>query len=248
MKKHMSFVLVALFAIVFAACSKSADSPATPPQADNAAKVREYILKLGFHENQIVDHPTEFMVEGDISFPKNMKVPEGNIKTEQYYTGSKVTNVTNIRLRVDASLSGLSAEIDSAISQWNAISSCSVNWVLAPTGTYDVLMTNANLGNGICGAGTFPVNGVVGNLIRINAAYIAGNNFAQRARTITHELGHNISFRHTNWAAAGENPPGVDVPGVPGTDASSLMNAGQCGIGATVLSVKDIKAAQSLYP
>ncbi|RBL90360.1 M57 family metalloprotease [Chitinophaga flava] len=248
MKKNMSFVLMALFAIVFAACSKSADSPTTPPQSDNAAKVREYILKLGFPENQIVEHPTEFMVEGDISFPKNMKVPEGNLKSEQYYTGSTVTNVTNIRLKVDASLSGLSSEINSAIAQWNAIPNCSVNWVLTPTGPYDVLMTNANLGNGVCGAGTFPTNGVVGNLIRINAAYIAGNNFAQRARTICHELGHNISLRHTNWAAAGENPPGIDVPGVPGTDASSLMNAGQCGIGATVLSAKDILAAQSLYP
>jgi hypothetical protein len=65
-------------------------------------------------------------------------------------------------------------------------------------------------------------------------------------RTICHEMGHNVSLRHTNWSSRGESTA-TAVPGVGGTDASSLMNGGQCGSGATVLSTKDKQAAAVLY-
>lgn len=253
MKTNMILPCVALLVLFFTACKKSespADSPATTPEttADNSREVLSYILKLGFPATSIVEHPTEYIVEEDIIFPKNMKVPKG-VNAEQYYTGSLVSagNVTNIRLKVDASMSSMSSEINSAIAQWNAISGCSINWTITTGTSYDVLITDANLGNGVCGQGTFPSGGAAGGLIRINKNYIAGNSFAQRARTICHELGHNVSLRHTNWSAIGESSA-TPVPGVGGTDASSLMNGGQCGSGATVLSTKDKQAAAALYP
>jgi hypothetical protein len=250
MNKNTLFPFVALLIILFTSCSKSTDAPADPAANpdDNARKVLAYIKALGFPEKSIVEKPTEFIVEEDISFPKNMKVPDGKVRTEQYYTGSLVSaaNVTNIRLFVDPSMTSMMAEINSAIAQWNNVANCNINWVVVAAAPYDVLITNANLGNGVCGSGTFPSGGRAGNLIRINKNYIAGNSFAQRARTICHELGHNVSFRHTNWSALGESSA-VAVPGVGGTDALSLMNGGQCGSGATVLSAKDIQAAAALY-
>jgi len=248
--RNMLFPLVILFTICITACKKSADGPGDVPQTeyDNAKKVRAYIRDLGFPDNSVVEKENEFIVEGDIAFPKDMQVPDGKVTPEQYYTGSLVSaaNVTNIRLRIDASMTSMTSEINSAISQWNAISGCSINWVVT-TGTYDVLIVDSNLGSGVCGSGTFPSGGRAGGTIRINKAYIAGNSFAQRARTICHEMGHNVSFRHTNWSAIGESGA-TAVPGVGGTDASSLMNGGQCGSGATVLSTKDKQAAQVLYP
>ncbi|WP_298735667.1 M57 family metalloprotease [uncultured Chitinophaga sp.] len=251
MKKSTFFPLVALLIIVFTACSKTTDAPADPavtPSQDNAVKVLAYIKQLGFPAGSIVEQPTEFIVEEDISFPKNMQVPEGKLRTEQYYTGSLVSpaNVSNIRLFVDPSMTSMMSEINSAIAQWNAVANCNINWVVVAAAPYDVRIVNANLGNGVCGSGTFPSGGRAGNLIRINKAYIAGNSFAQRARTICHEMGHNVSFRHTNWAAIGESSA-TAVPGVGGTDAASLMNGGQCGSGATVLSTKDKQAAAALY-
>jgi hypothetical protein len=249
--KHMFFPLLILLTICFAACKKSADGPADKPQTeyDNAQKVRAYIRDLGFPDSQVVEKENEFIAEGDISFPKDMQVPEGKVKTEQYYTGSLVsaTNVVNIRLKIDASMTSMASEINSAISQWNAISNCSINWTVVTGTSYDVLIVNSNLGSGVCGSGTFPSGGRAGGTIRINKAYIAGNSFAQRARTICHEMGHNVSYRHTNWSSIGESGA-TAVPGVGGTDASSLMNGGQCGSGATVLSTKDKQAAQALYP
>lgn len=250
MKKSAIFSLVVLLTLFFAACKKSDTQVITPEtEANNSDKVLSYILDLGFPATSIVEHPTEYIVEGDISFPKNMIVPEGGVKAEQYYTGSLVSaaNVVNLRLKIDASMTSMTSEINSAIAQWNNVANCSINWVIVTGTSYDVLITDANLGSGVCGAGTFPSGGRAGNLIRINKAYIASNSFAQRARTICHELGHNVSFRHTNWASIGESSA-TAVPGVGGTDASSIMNGGQCGSGATVLSTKDKQAAVALYP
>jgi hypothetical protein len=247
--KNMLFPLVLLLTISLAACKKSADGPGDPQtEYDNAKKVRAYINDLGFPADQVVENETEFIVEGDIVFPKNMEVPEGKPKTEQYYTGSLVSaaNVANIRLRIDASMTSMTSEINSAIAQWNAVANCNINWVISTSGTYDVLIVDSNLGSGVCGSGTFPSGGRAGGTIRINKNYIAGNSFAQRARTICHEMGHNVSFRHTNWSSIGESSA-TAVPGVGGTDAASLMNGGQCGSGATTLSTKDQQAAAALY-
>lgn len=246
MRRNRLFLLALLIAISFMACKKNNTIDAPVP-TDNADKVYAYILKLGFPASEIVDKGGEYMVEGDISFPKDMIVPS-DISTEQYYTGSLVTStkVTNIRLRVDATMTSMAAEINDAIAQWNAVPNSRIHWTVV-TGTYDVLIINSNLGNGVCGSGTFPSGGNAGGTIRINKNYIAGNSFAQRARTICHEMGHNVSFRHTNWSAIGESSA-TAVPGVGGTDASSIMNGGQCGSGATVLSTKDKQAAAVLYP
>lgn len=247
--KNMLFPLLLLL-ICFAACKKSAEGPGDPQaEYDNAKKVLAYIHDLGFPSDKIVENANEFIVEEDIIFPKNMEVPTGKVRTEQYYTGSLVSasNVTNIRLKVDASMTSMLSEINSAVSQWNGVANCSINWTVVTSGSYDVLIVDSNLGSGVCGQGTFPSGGRAGNTIRINKAQIAGNSFAQRARTICHEMGHNVSFRHTNWSAIGESSA-TPVPGVGGTDASSLMNGGQCGSGATTLSTKDKQAAAALYP
>jgi hypothetical protein len=247
MRRKLLLPMALLIAIGFAACKKTASTDSTN-QDDNAAKVYAYILDLGFPADQIVNKPDMFIVEEDIVFPKNMDVPTEKIRTEQYYTGSLVTQTkaTNIRLLVDASMTSMTAEIDAAISQWNNVPGCRIHWTKV-TGTYDVRIVNSNLGNGVCGQGTFPSGGNAGATIWINKSYIAGNSFAQRSRTICHEMGHNVSLRHTNWAARGESSA-TAVPGVGGTDASSLMNGGQCGSGGTVLSTKDKQAAAVLYP
>lgn len=243
------FSLAILLAIGFAACKKSGSAEQSANQDDNAAKVLAYIRELGFPADQIVERNDAYVVEEDIVFPKNMQVPVEKVKPEQYYTGSLVSaaKVVNIRLKVDASMTSMQAEIDAAISQWNTVPNSKIHWTVVTGTSYDVLIVNSNLGSGVCGQGTFPSGGNAGGTIWINKNYIAGNSFAQRSRTICHEMGHNVSFRHTNWAARGESSA-TAVPGVGGTDASSIMNGGQCGSGATVLSTKDKQAAAVLYP
>lgn len=250
-KNLKNIASIALIALAISSCSKTKDAPlVNEPQQEKKDKVYNYIRSLGFPSSSIVDLGTEYMVEEDISFPKNMDVPvtDGSPKLEQYYTGTLVSpaNAANIKVFVDPSMASMNAEITSAIAQWNAVAGSALNFSIVAAAPYDIRITNVNLGNGVCGSGTFPSGGRAGNLIRINKAYIAGNSFAQRARTICHEFGHNISFRHTNWAAIGESSA-INVPGVGGTDALSIMNGGQCGSGATVLSAKDKAATAALY-
>lgn len=249
-KNLKNIACIAMVALAISSCSKTKDAPAAQEAVVKKDKVYNYITSLGFPSSSIVDLGTEYMVEGDISFPKNMEVPvtDGSPKLEQYYTGTLVSpaNAVAIRVFADATMTSMNAEIASAVAQWNAVAGSALKFKIVTAAPYDIRITDVNLGNGVCGAGTFPSGGLAGNLIRINKAYIAANSFAQRARTICHELGHNISFRHTNWAALGESAA-INVPGVGGTDALSLMNGGQCGSGAAVLSARDKAATAALY-
>jgi hypothetical protein len=107
---------------------------------------------------------------------------------------------------------------------------------------YDIVIRSADLDPLTCGQAPLPSGGAPGPWVEIDQAEVAGNSFQQRRRTIIHELGHTIGFDHTNGSL------GSPVPGVPNTDAASLMNGGQCGTGATVLSANDRAATVALYP
>lgn len=258
-------LLVLLPGLVLFSCSKNTDqTPQETPSAINNP-VYQYIKKLGFHDSEIKDIGKEYLVDEDILFPKNGQ-PDFSIfndgpKTEQYGTSNYVGyNVQpNITVRIDPSMNAYTSEIQGAIAIWNNVINCRVKFTLTTATNQNILITNSNLGAGFCGAAYFPVNGQPGALVRININEIAGNSFLQRQRTIAHELGHTIGFRHTNWQGyedmniiSPDNSARITAThllGTPtGTDANSLMNGRECGIGATSLSNFDILAVQYLYP
>lgn len=226
----------------------------------------EFIKKLGYSDSEIKDQGDEYLVDGDLLFSKNdqpsFSIFEDGPKTKQYGTNVYVSyNLQpNITIRIDPSMNSYVNEINGAIAMWNNVTNCRVKFTVITSTNQDILITNSNLGLGICGAAYFPVNGRPGGVIRININQIAGNSFAQRQRTIAHELGHTIGFRHTNWQSSGEPALGtlpdngakfnaMHLLGTPtGNDVNSLMNAGQCGSGATSLSNYDVLALQFLYP
>lgn len=280
MKKNLKFYALILLSVIFIASCKKTDQDTPLAESKNDA-VLSYIKSLGFSANSIKDIGVEYLVDGDITFAKNMEIPlnksqkvENNLiltdrqmslpsindhKIGQYYGGTLVnqTNRINVRIMVDPSMNSMINEINSAIGQWNNEPS-GISFSIVSSGSYDILIKDANLGNGGCGRARFPLNGKAGDLVEINKSYISGNSFDQRQRTITHELGHTIGFRHTNWSANGENQndsdligtpvTAIDVPNAGGTDANSLMNGSQCGMGAAYLSAKDKLALINLYP
>jgi hypothetical protein len=239
-----NIALVALFPLLILSCSKKNETPSN--QNEQTDKVLAYIKNLGFTDSQIVEKGDKYIVDGDMVFDKNMQVPEdnGKPKTEQYYNGNLVTNSSNILVKVDPSITSMTAEIDAAINQWNTVPDSKVKFVIVTGSTYDILIKVDNtIGSSTCGQAYLSTsNGKAGNTVWINQNLIKSNSFAQRQRTIAHEFGHTISFKHTNQSTS------IDVPGVGGTDALSLMNGGQCGSGATVLSAKDKQATAVLYP
>ncbi len=255
-----ALILSVLSGILFS-CSKNN----VEPKSAESDPVLSYIKQLGYRDSQIKDIGEEYLVDEDILFSKTSKPDESLLdkpKTEQYGTANYVgyNLQPNILVYVDPSMNSYLSEINSAIAIWNSVANCRVKFTITSTAaSAHIRIINNNLGAGVCGAAYFPMNGLPGALVRININQIAGNSFAQRTRTIAHELGHCIGFRHTNWQS-GEQQSGVlsdngayfdayHILGTPtGGDANSLMNAGQCGIGATTLSSYDILTVQFLYP
>ncbi len=254
--------LLTLF-LVFNSCTKEKLSINNVQEIKTDSSILAYIKELGYNDSDIKDLGEEYLVDGDIVFSKNTIIKNTTkakgLKVSQYGTGSHTNE--NVVIQIDPSMNNYINEIYSAVTHWNNVLDCSLDFsVYSPGQTTppNIIITNANLGSGVCGQSYFPVNNKPGSLIRININEISGLPFEQRQRTITHELGHAIGLRHTNWqgheATTGNDPSNgayydaIHIPGTPtGIDASSLMNSGECGTGATYLSDYDKIAIRSLY-
>lgn len=271
MKRSCLFFLSIVF---FATCNKSEPVLEDGRVDGESHSVIEYIKRLGYHESEIRDiDDNYYLVDGDILFVKDAK-PSFSIfgdgpKTKQSGTSNYVGyNIQpNVTVRIDPSLSAYTAEITAALAIWNSVINTRLKFSLTTSTNQHILISHLNLGTGGCGAAAFPMNGLPGTRVYLNANEMAGMSVAQRQGLAAHELGHAIGFRHTNWQADGENQTGTDpgtgakfhavnilgTPGGSNPDPNSIMNSGS-GIAScsdmvnTTLSSYDIVAFQFLYP
>ena len=248
--------------LIVLSCSEQVDTQKKLGSHSNATlgnsdRVLTYILGLGFSKTNIVDAGKEYIVEGDIVFPKDMKLANGGKsgRVDQVYAGL-LANVAHqvISVAIDPGLVNYTPEVTSALSLWNN-SGSNVHFVLVTDdGTQNITIFNVDLGADTCGRAGFPNNGIPFNNVQINSAWVAGQSFGERMVNVAHELGHCIGFFHTNLPPGNYTDPDtgtnynvVDVPGWGGSDASSIMNGGLCGSLQTVLSAHDIGAVKALY-
>ena len=242
------------FALLVGACSNEQTGPTNPYAAKIAA--------LGFRTDMIEDMGDYLLVEGDIRIDKSLlQRPDALHPSFQWTTDTLVGSSQVQNIVVD--LSGLSSQPDwqaaarSAITEWNKVN-CSSVQLMEGSPADITFSTFADPGHpGLAAVGSFPDDapdgsGKPGPTIDVNTAYtLTPNNSSTKLRTMVHEIGHTVAFRHTNWQGLGEpvGPYGANqVPGTPATDAASVMNGGNPTASWVGFSSYDTVAARVRYP
>jgi len=212
--------------------------------------VREKVKELNFNSKHIevvtqknLDGETEsvFQIEGDILMSAEAleEMQPGDITNKQYRTYNLVSSPGTINVigYTGGSGQGLTskqrAALQRAINNYNALN-IGLDFTLT-FGTnyqpYDIVVYQTQNGQagGVAG---FPSNGNPYKFIQIFSG-MQNYSTATNEHVMTHEIGHTLGLRHTDWFSrqscgqSGEsaNPDGaVHIPGTPtGFDANSIM-------------------------
>jgi len=227
---------------------------------DQSADVLEEIKSLGFSEKDIVDMGSYYLVGNDITFAKQGRpqlAKDAGITPKQRRTTYLVTDKT-IGVRIDPSLpSNWKTATRDAMEHWNANSNSSVffyeaDYYWPSQGGFlfnpEILVMNDNvnpLPDNTIAAAEFPTSdGKPGYRVRINLSFNAcsvSNNL--RFYNMIHELGHCLTFAHTNQTGFGTH-----IAGTPTSDSASVMNGGTACTLSSGLSTGDRTAVNTLYP
>ncbi|MCA9705475.1 MAG: hypothetical protein KDK70_06495 [Myxococcales bacterium] len=179
----------------------------------------------------------------------------------QYRTNNLVSSsVTKICIVPSASFNGnatLSAGLDQAIANYNGQG---LSFTMQRNGTGCSATITANTDNSGGGSAGFPSGGLPYNTINIGTS-VASYGVSVAKHVISHELGHCVGFRHSDYynrsiscggAATNEGTAGVGavlIPGTPGTAVAngSVMNSCYNSGSTGVWTASDVTALQELY-
>lgn len=238
MLKPLAFLLIAGFAIT--SCKKEATKG---PQDEISQETLTRIYDHGFGTTNVQKVEEGYLVEGDIILTEDYlnTTPGGTLlriaNNEQYRT--TVYIVTGLPRTITISSSGsvnanVSAAIDGAIARYNAEHLQLTFQRVASGGNINVRVVNG--GPYIASSG-FPTSSSPYPEVKFNRQY-QNWNLNTLVSVMTHEWGHCIGFRHTDYAdrsyscggsASNEGASSVgavQIPGTPsGPDAGSFMLA-----------------------
>jgi hypothetical protein len=237
MKKILS--VIALAAVLFS-CTKQ-DAPSNDQQVPD--DVLSAVERSGFSKEGVIKDEGGYIVEGDI-FLSEQDLQAGSrwntitiAETEQYHTTNIVS--AGAKRTISVSLSSkfptaYGAGLDEAINRFNA-ENLTLTFTRVSSGA-DISIVVGN-GNYIASAGFPSSQGDPYSQVKLNSRYLGSNPDADFLATIiTHEVGHCIGYRHTDYmdrsyscggSAYNEGASSVGaihVPGTPtGPDARSWM-------------------------
>jgi hypothetical protein len=240
MYRITKIIFLLIFLTLFYSCES--DSEVSNEEANNL-KIKNFLAKKDFNPDELIINRSEIIYQNDLILDKKFvehEMTKGHSKQRKNWLLVTSSNISNIFIKVDSSLPyEWRTALESAVSEWNSISSTSVHMYILASGSGDMEVKYTNIPSGHIADAKLPSWGNVGDRIRVNPNFSAVS-WAVKKSAMVHELGHSIGFRHTNTS------DGLHISGTATTDASSIMNS---GVGAwSGFSFNDKKAVRILYP
>ncbi|HVF97857.1 MAG TPA: M57 family metalloprotease [Flavisolibacter sp.] len=241
MRKTLAPLLLACtMASVFVACKKEAKEAETQ-QDEVSASVKAQIKSLGFNTGEIQKIDEGYLVEGDIvltaadlaAVPTS---PELVIANEEHYRTNNLVNASTystIKVAISSSSSSHTAvftsALDEAIRRYNA-ENLSIRFQRVSSGANITINAFYEVSN-VLGSAGFPSNsGAPYSSIKMNTYHYStstsSTNVNYIATIMSHEMGHCIGMRHTDYmnrayscggSASNEGSAGVGAVYIPGT-------------------------------
>lgn len=264
MKKIKLLALSAVVAGLVMSCQKNDVNESQPDLAsDLSIEEIEALTKAAVNPNGAVKemitdlegNSTLYVVSGDIALEHKKLLSgayamlEGENNTRQYRTFNLISgaNTTIDILGFTGSCCALTTNMRTglqwAVNNYNRLNT-NLNFRLtfgSNTNGADMIVFNQG-GTGVGGRADFPSGGRPGQLIRIDGGLASSNNNINE-HVITHEIGHAVGLRHTDYArrrcgnnneqdsAEGQAAGAINIPGTPtenrwgaaGLDSGSIM-------------------------
>ena len=217
-------LLIMAMAVVVVSCKKNSNNDVPPTAKSSTSELTKdeqiAIAKAGFSTTGATKTTGGYLVEGDIFLTLSDLQTQADFvaslsakgpKTEHYRTTTIVTGLPRVlKIKVDAgnAQATFTTATTEAIKRYNDLGLQLSLKLLSPasTETADITIKGADLGKTASGAtilgqSAFPASGNPGSPIQLNSVYY-GNiaNSKDLATVVTHEMGHSLGFRHTDYA------------------------------------------------
>jgi Dual-action HEIGH metallo-peptidase len=256
--------------IVFAVtCSAAAMGCSTEPQQDSAADTQEIIdnlIQAGFRADDImvVDGIVYTGRDAEVSLQASREMNEVDRSAggaEQFRTTNLVSRtLTTICVNGAAFTGSFSQGLDMAIANYNGLGLTFTMRRTTGSTTGCGATITARISGGTGGSSGFPSGGRPFNTINIGSG-LTGFDVNTIEHVMTHELGHTIGFRHSDFfnraiscggAATNEGNGGVGAILVPGTPSTatvggSIMNSCFRTVETGEFTASDRTALTTLY-